>query len=102
MGLTLVFGAVILLLAILLIAVIMIQNPKQGGLSSTFGGGQQALGGVKRSTDILERATWVLITSLILLSLLFNMLSMGNNATTDNTQGVSAVITTAQESSQKA
>ena len=34
------------------IVVIMVQNPKGGGLSSSFGGsGTQQLGGVKQTTD---------------------------------------------------
>ena len=81
MGLTFLFGALILIFAVLLVTIVMIQNPKQGGLSSTFGGGQQAMGGVKRSTDILERATWILVASLIFISIIFNMMNVSNNNT---------------------
>ena len=47
----------------------MVQNPKSGGLSSSFGGGGQ-MGGVQKTTDFLEKTTWVLGGSLILLILL--------------------------------
>jgi len=36
----------------------MVQNPKGGGLSSSFGGGStQQLGGVKKTTDYLDTST---------------------------------------------
>ena len=31
----------------------MVQNPKGGGLSSSFGGDSQQIGGVKKTTDFL-------------------------------------------------
>ena len=37
----------------------MVQNPKGGGLSSSFGGSQQ-LGGVQKTNDFVEKATWTL------------------------------------------
>tara|TARA_A200000113_G_scaffold83114_1_gene74008 strand:- start:495 stop:773 length:279 start_codon:yes stop_codon:yes gene_type:complete len=49
----------------------MVQNPKGGGLSSSFGGGQQ-MGGVQKTTDFLDRSTWILATLLLLLILLSN------------------------------
>ena len=39
----------------------MVQNPKGGGLSSSFGGGgTQSLGGVQKTTDFLDKSTWTL------------------------------------------
>ena len=53
------FGILIIIFSIVLGAIILIQNPKGGGLSSTFGGfGNQVLG-VKQTTDILEKGTWI-------------------------------------------
>lgn len=48
----------IILASILLVAVVFIQNPKGGGLSSDFGG--QQLGGVQKTNDFVEKATWTL------------------------------------------
>ena len=51
----------------------MVQNPKGGGLSSSFGGGSnQQLGGVKKTTDFLDKSTWTLATVLLLLILVSN------------------------------
>jgi preprotein translocase subunit SecG len=69
-----IFLILIVIVAFLLILVIMVQNPKGGGLSSSFGGGgTQQLGGVKKTTDFLDKSTWALATMLIVLILLSNI-----------------------------
>ncbi|MDX2133680.1 MAG: preprotein translocase subunit SecG [Saprospiraceae bacterium] len=50
----------IVLVSVLLMAVVLIQNPKGGGVDPTFGGQAQQLFGAARSTDFVETATWVL------------------------------------------
>jgi preprotein translocase subunit SecG len=67
-----IFIALIILVCILLVIVIMVQNPKGGGLSSSFGGGVQQMGGVKNTTDFLDKSTWVLGSLLLILILLSN------------------------------
>ena len=54
-----VFGILIILSSIVLGLIILIQNPKGGGLSSSFGGLGNQLMGVKQTTDVLEKGTWV-------------------------------------------
>lgn len=69
-----VFLTLILIVCVLLVLVIMVQNPKGGGLSSSFGGGgSQIVGGVKKTSDFLDKSTWTLSTLLIVLILLSNM-----------------------------
>lgn len=58
----------IILVCVLLSIVVLIQNPKGGGLSSTFGGVGNQILGASRSTDIVEKATWSLAILLLLLS----------------------------------
>lgn len=60
------FLVLIMIVAFLLILVIMVQNPKGGGLSSSFGGTQQ-IGGVQKTTDFLDKSTWYLGIALIVL-----------------------------------
>ena len=50
-----IFSVLILINCILLILVVLVQNPKGGGLSATFGGGNQGMG-VKKTADFLEKA----------------------------------------------
>ena len=74
MGTYSVFLILIVLVAFLLVLVIMVQNPKGGGLSSSFGGGgSQQLGGVKQTTDFLDKSTWTLGGLLLALILLSNV-----------------------------
>ncbi len=58
--------AVILVVCFLLGAVILVQNPKGGGLATGFQGASQ-FGGVQKTTDFLVKATWVLTSTLFVL-----------------------------------
>ncbi len=54
-----------MVVAILLIIVILVQNPKGGGLSSEFGGSASQMFGVQKTGDILEQLTWGFFAFLI-------------------------------------
>lgn len=54
-----VFLALIIIASVVLGLIILIQNPKGGGLSSSFGGFGNQLMGVKQTTDVLEKGTWL-------------------------------------------
>lgn len=58
-------------IAVLLILIVMVQNPKGGGLNSAFGGSSAAnqIMGAANSTDMLEKITWGLASALLALSL---------------------------------
>lgn len=60
----------IMIASILLTIVVMAQNPKGGGLSSTFGGASSAQFGVQRTNDFMEKATWTLGATIIVLILI--------------------------------
>lgn len=52
-------------------AVILIQNPKGGGIDSTFGGqGANQMFGAARSTDFIEKLTWGLAIAMFVLAIL--------------------------------
>tara|TARA_B100002052_G_scaffold299076_1_gene335133 strand:+ start:3913 stop:4191 length:279 start_codon:yes stop_codon:yes gene_type:complete len=57
----------------------MIQNPKGGGLSSAFGGGNQIMG-ARKTSDFLEKTTWTLAILLVSLALLSNFSIPRNNS----------------------
>tara|TARA_B100000941_G_scaffold280497_1_gene246985 strand:+ start:499 stop:843 length:345 start_codon:yes stop_codon:yes gene_type:complete len=67
-----IFILLIILVCFLLVLVVMVQNPKGGGLSSSFGGGHQ-MGGVQKTSDFLDRSTWILAGLLLILILLSNI-----------------------------
>lgn len=59
------------LVCILLMIVVLVQNPKGGGIDSTFGGSQaNQMLGASRSTDVIEKITWGLAAALFILCVL--------------------------------
>jgi preprotein translocase subunit SecG len=59
----------IVIVALLLGIVVLVQNPKGGGLAVGFQGATQ-VGGVQRTADFLEKATWYLGIGLFVLCLI--------------------------------
>ncbi|RYY69017.1 MAG: preprotein translocase subunit SecG [Chitinophagaceae bacterium] len=53
------FGVLIIIASVVLGLIVLIQNPKGGGLSGSLSGFGNQLMGVKQSTDVLEKGTWV-------------------------------------------
>jgi preprotein translocase subunit SecG len=53
------FGILVVLSSVILGLIVLVQNPKGGGLSGTFGGVGNQLMGVKQTTDVLEKGTWI-------------------------------------------
>ena len=53
------FGILVIIASIVLGLIVLIQNPKGGGLSSSFGGFGNQIMGVKQTTDVLEKGTWL-------------------------------------------
>ena len=79
-----IFLALIIFVSFLLVLVIMVQNPKGGGLSSSFGGDSQQIGGVKKTGDFLDKSTWVLASLLLILILLSNLTIQKGNGSSDS------------------
>ncbi len=71
---TILFFILIVISCIALGFIVLVQNPKGGGLSGTFGGLNNQIMGVKQTNDVLEKGTWIfasLIGVLCIVSLLF-------------------------------
>jgi len=81
-----IFLGLIVLICFLLILVVMVQNPKGGGLSASAfgGGGGQIVGGVKKTSDFLDRSTWTLAALLFILVLLSNYTLRDNFSTAES------------------
>lgn len=58
--------------SVLLIFIVYIQNPKGGGLSSDFGAAQQ-IGGVQKTNDFIDKATWSLAGIIAILSIIMTL-----------------------------
>ena len=60
---------IILALCILLGLVILVQNPKGGGLNASLGSVSNQVFGAKKSTNLVEKVTWILAGVIMFLSL---------------------------------
>lgn len=56
---TILFVILIVVAALFLGFFVLIQNPKGGGLSGNIAGFSTQFMGVKQTTDVLERGTWI-------------------------------------------
>ena len=62
-------SVLILVAALLLILIVLVQNSKGGGLASGFSSSNQIMG-VRKTTSFLEKATWTLAGTVIVLSII--------------------------------
>src|SRR6478672_11760794 len=86
------FGVLVILSSIILGLIVLVQNPKGGGLSGTLGGFSNQLMGVKQTTDVLEKGTWVfaaIVGLLCLMSPAFIPTEGGSSKNDDILKGVS-------------
>lgn len=66
---------VIIAVCVIITLVVLSQNPKGGGLSSTFGGsGGGQMFGVQRTNEFLDKATWTLASIIVILIITANVL----------------------------
>lgn len=72
----------IVVVCILLALVILVQNPKGGGLATGFQGASQ-VGGVQKTADFLEKSTWYLVVVLFVLCLFSSTIYKTNVVTND-------------------
>ena len=71
---TLLFIILIILASVILGFIVLVQNPKGGGLAGNVAGFSNQFMGVKQTTDVLEKGTWVfaaIVAVLCLLSVFF-------------------------------
>ena len=78
------FLALIVLASIALAFVILVQNPKGGGLSGSVGGLNNNTMGVKQTTDVLEKGTWLFAGIIAVLALTSTLFLKGGSTRVDN------------------
>src|ERR1700748_688240 len=74
-----------IIVCVLSVLIVLIQNPKGGGLSSNFSSSSQLMG-VQKTGDFLEKGTWVLAITLMVLSLALNVVTKGGTSKEDSSQ----------------
>jgi len=76
----------IVIACLAIIGIVLIQNPKGGGISSSFGALNQ-IGGVKQTTEGVEKVTWMMAISLVVLCLAATPYMKGGQEKGDGTGG---------------
>jgi preprotein translocase subunit SecG len=72
-----------IVVCVLLGMIVLIQNPKGGGLTSNFSSSSQLMG-VQKTGDFLEKGTWILAISLMVISLAINVSTKSGLAKNEN------------------
>lgn len=89
---------VIIAVCVIITLVILSQNPKGGGLSSTFGGsGGGQMFGVQRTNEFLDKATWTLAGLIAVLVITANVLMDNPYAAKTNIESVPVELPTPKQ-----
>lgn len=84
-----IISIIICIASILLTLVVLVQNSKGGGLAANFAAGNQTFG-VRQTADILEKTTWILAGSVLVLCVIATFFTPGK-ATHQNSDVVNRI-----------
>ncbi len=97
-----VITVLIMIAAILLAFVVLVQNGKGGGLAANFASQNQVMG-VRKTTDFLEKTTWVLAVVMVVLCILSSALVPSRQAVQDtNNSGLNTNLPAATQNTNNA
>ncbi len=85
---TLLFLILIILACIVLSLVVLVQNPKGGGLAGNIGGFSNQFMGVKQTTDVLEKGTWIFAAVIAVLCITSTFFIDGGDQVNDKLENV--------------
>lgn len=83
------FVIFIVIAAILMIGIVLIQESKGGGLASNFASYNQ-IGGVRKTTDFIEKTTWGLAIAMVVFSVVCAYVAPNSGAQRSVTEGMEA------------
>ena len=81
---TLLFVILIILASLVLGFIVLVQNPKGGGLAGNIAGFSNQFMGVKQTTDVLEKGTWIFAGVIAVLCLVSSFFISGTKAGIEN------------------
>lgn len=91
----------IIIAAILLIVVVLLQNGKDGGLATNFTSANQTLG-VRQTATILEKATWYLVSFILVVSVITVFVGRGNTRVGANDAISTEILNQAEQATDEA
>ena len=81
------FVILVILACVILSLIVLVQNPKGGGLSGTFGGFGNQFMGVKQTNDVLEKGTW-LFTGILAVLCIVSTLFFSGGSTSEGSKAI--------------
>ncbi len=85
---TVLFIILIILACVILSLIVLVQNPKGGGLAGNVAGFSNQFMGVKQTTDVLEKGTWIFAAVIAVLCLTSTFFIRGGDAVQDRLENV--------------
>jgi preprotein translocase subunit SecG len=82
------FLILIIITSFVLGFIVLVQNPKGGGLTGNIAGFSTQFMGVKQTTDVLEKGTWIFAGIIGLLCLISSFFISGSGSVQDNTKKI--------------
>jgi len=73
----------VIVLCVVLIFLILSQNPKGGGLTSTFGGSGTQMFGVQNTNAFMDKATWSVTTAIVVIVILAGVMNADPSSAMD-------------------
>lgn len=83
------FVILIVIAALLMIGIVLIQESKGGGLASNFASYNQ-IGGVRKTTDFIEKTTWGLAIAMVVISIVCAYVAPKQTVGRSVTEGIEA------------
>ena len=80
----LIFGILVILASVILGLIVLVQNPKGGGLAGNIAGFSNQFMGVKQTTDVLEKGTWIFAALIAVLCLTSSFFISGSAGSSDD------------------
>lgn len=81
---TTLFIILIIVACIVLSLIVLVQNPKGGGLAGNIAGFSNQFMGVKQTTDVLEKGTWIFAGIIAVLCLVSTVFISGSTSGGDD------------------
>jgi preprotein translocase subunit SecG len=81
---TTLFIILIIVACIVLSLIVLVQNPKGGGLAGNIAGFSNQFMGVNQTTDVLEKGTWIFAAIIGVLCLVSTLFISGRSTSSDD------------------
>jgi preprotein translocase subunit SecG len=82
------FVILIIIASAILGFIVLVQNPKGGGLTGNIAGFSTQFMGVKQTTDVLEKGTWLFAAIIGVLCLVSSLFISGSGSVEDRTNDI--------------